>query len=127
MGADGFVLQKAVTLMGELTNQRVTQTEPGWFDAGEHGQVAMRVVASVLNQCVLEIQTSPTRDSSESGGQWRPAVTVSTATPGANFTLDASQGATYALDRFVRWQVVSAGTVTPPWIACFWISLVAKR
>jgi hypothetical protein len=128
MGADGFVLQKATTVMGQLTNQRLTQIVSEWYDAGEHRQLAVRIVASVLNQCTLRIQTSPTRDSAESDGQWRDAVTVSTATTGANYTLDVSQGATYPLDRFVRWQVVSDGTVsTPPWVASFWIALVAKK
>jgi len=128
MGADGFVLQKATTVMGELTNQRLTQIMSEWYDAGDNRQLAVRVVASVLNQCTLRIQTSPTRDSAEEDGQWRDAVTVAIATTGANFTLDASQGATYPLDRFVRWQVVSDGTVsTPPWVACFWIALVEKR
>jgi hypothetical protein len=117
MGADGFVFQKRLTLQGPGSggaNQRVTQTASEWLDTGDNRLVVVRAVVSFLSECTLQIQTSPTRDSAESGGQWRTVVTINGTTTGANYVLDASPGATYGLDRFVRWQVVSAGTISSP-------------
>ena len=142
MGADGFILQKVVTIQGPQASikTRVTQSESEWFDAGDRPSVELRIGVYALSDCELHIQTSPIRDSSPGEaysatgytipgyGQWRVAKVIN-ATGSTNFLLNVagSFGGTPApLDRFIRWQVVSKDSPTGDWIACFWIALVAK-
>ena len=129
MCKDGFVFQSNTTVQGAADEEKVIQSAPRWFDASDYRFVVVRAVVRAFTNCELKLETSPTRDSGESStadsapdSNWREAV--ANITQSGTYVLDAAPGATYPLDRFVRWTVKSTAA---SWTSSFWFGMTPKK
>lgn len=118
---DGNVMQKWLTAMGPTTGTKVIQSSPAWEDLGFARLAVVRAEIRREVNCKLILQTSSVRDSAEgSGSHWTNVIEIA-ASPSSSTTyyLEAAQGATYKLERFVRWVVEATAD---DWEICFWIA-----
>lgn len=125
MNADGHIMRRKGTLVGTAGSEEVVQEAWGWIDTADAVRLALVIAIWAIDDCELYIDTAATRD----GADWCTAYTHTTAMGVGRFPvcLEAVDGATYPLERFVRWRVMSVASPTGDWALCFGIGAALKK
>ena len=121
---DGLMMQHVTTLVGDGSDEEVPQGNHAVVDTGGAETLALHIEMASIDDCDFHVDTALTR----SFDTWNTVYTR-TAVQGIGSLrvyLEAKDGATYPLERFVRWRVKSATTPTGDWSICFWIAAQAK-
>jgi hypothetical protein len=105
---DVSIFQDIVTLEGDVADQEVYQDDEGIVDT--HGFRTFELCTELWANTNVVITVESTN---MLGGKWNTAATIAAA--GLTY-IQAEEGATNKLERYVRWKVKSNGI---NWAVCF--------
>ena len=125
MDHDGFIMREKGTLVGDGGSEVVVQEAWKWKDTEDAIRLVLQIDVWTIDDCTLYIETATTRN----GDDWTAAYTHAVGAGVGHFPicLEAIDGATYPLERFVRWRVESDVSPTGDWVLCFGIAAALKK
>jgi hypothetical protein len=121
---DGRMMQHLMTLFGDTGDEEVKQGNHAVVDTGNAETLVLDIELASIDDCDLYVDTSLTR----SFDSWTAAYTRTAAAGVGSLRvyLEAKDGATNPLERFVRWRVKSASSPTGDWSICLSIACQVK-